>query len=148
MHNLHRFNNTPCALILSQLQSGCCLVGLHVYMCMDLTEGAWMWEWIWDVCGSGSWQWRWCWWGWEVGVVSWKVQTAGVSTHAASLSPCLPHTLIPFTDQIKAQMTNAQRLVTSVLEHTVHPSPCWALLVTTQSQSPCRQHLQQWTSAH
>ena len=24
MHNLHRFNNTPCALILSQLEFVCC----------------------------------------------------------------------------------------------------------------------------
>lgn len=32
MHNLHRFNNSPCALILSQLQSVCCLVAVHVYM--------------------------------------------------------------------------------------------------------------------
>lgn len=30
---------------------------------------------------------------------------------------------MPFSDQIKARMTNAQRLVTSVPEHTVHPSP-------------------------
>lgn len=35
MHNLHRFNNTPCALILSQLQSVCWLVGLHLYTGMN-----------------------------------------------------------------------------------------------------------------
>lgn len=50
--------------------------------------------------------------------------TAGDPMHAASLPFCLLYTLMPFTDQIKAQMTNAQRLETSVLEHTVHPSPC------------------------
>lgn len=43
-----------------------------------------------------------------------RVLTAGVPIHAASM---------PFTDQIKAEMTNAQRLETSVLEHTVRPSP-------------------------
>lgn len=66
-------------------------------------------------------------WGWAPGWlwvgVSSEV-TAGDPMHAASLPLCLLYTLMPFTDQIKARMTNAQRLETSVLEHTVHPSPC------------------------
>lgn len=61
----------------------------------------------------------------------------------------LLRTLIPF-DQIKTPATqNAQRLVTSVMEHAACPS-CLPSSVGHYSLpgSPCRQHLQQWTSAH
>lgn len=132
MHNLYRFNNTPCALIPSQLQS----VSFAWFACVHYCT--WVWIWL-----GGA-----CMWIFGGGCLLKVLQTAGVPMHAASLPFCHLYSLMPFTDQIKAQMTNAQRLETSVLEHTVHPSPCWALLVTLQFQSPCGQHLQQWTSAH
>lgn len=127
VHNLHRFNNTPHALILGQLPNWCHLVGLLYSVSSEL---------------------------WLMGRLMVLLplercrQLGGGPVHTSSLSSIFLYTLIPLTDQIKAQTTNTRRLVTSVLEHTVHPSPSRAPLVTTQSQSPRRQHLQQWTSAH
>lgn len=93
MHNLHRFHNTPRALILGQLSSGCHFVGVSTWM-----EGK---EWMFTRgpplhlrfhlnCG---------WWG----VFSPEsCRQPGEAVRSSSLSSVFLHTLIPFTDQIKA----------------------------------------------
>lgn len=148
MSCLNRFHNTPRALILGKLSSGCHLDLVCVRrwtwkersecsrdVLLSLFRSMWLMGRLTVFFAPTPPQLK-------------VVDSWGRPCTTSSLSSVFLHTLIPFTDQIKAQTTNTQKLVTSVLEHTVHPSPSWAPLVTTQSQSPCRQHLQQWTSAH
>lgn len=72
---------------------------------------------------------------------------SGACEHSEPSASCALY--FPPPTRLKPQRQNTQRMVTSAAEHAAHPSSVLSSVGHYPLPgSPCRQHLQQWTSAH